>query len=340
MGVFLHHASIWYFYLHTGKWELPPSTLYTHFGKSSVALFFMITGFLFTYKIIECRDKGVDWSHIYISRALRLTPLYLLAISLLFFLVFAASGFNIHDGGFTTPSGLLQWATFTIGGAPDLNGFKYTPVIEAGVSWTLPYEWLFYVSLPMLALAMGTRLSIWSVIASAASSVAIAVAMPDLRNSLLLIFCGGVAAAFCVRSQKLCAQLSGTAGSMVALALLAVCVAAFKGTNKFPETLLLTGVFIIIACGNTLFGILTWPPSRLIGDMGYSIYLLHGFALFLAFQGLSLTLPAGHSPLDHWTIVLALVVPLVAVCYASFRLIELPAMKMVPCVHSWFARRL
>lgn len=45
--VFLHHSSVWYFFLRTGQWEDPPSNLYTHFGSSSVLLYFMITGFLF-----------------------------------------------------------------------------------------------------------------------------------------------------------------------------------------------------------------------------------------------------------------------------------------------------
>lgn len=48
--VFLYHSALWYFYLRTGQWEVPPSNLYTHFGQSSVLLFFMITGFLFFFK--------------------------------------------------------------------------------------------------------------------------------------------------------------------------------------------------------------------------------------------------------------------------------------------------
>lgn len=62
--VFLHHSCIWYFYLRSGKWEVPPSNLYTHFGESSVALFFMITGFLFLSKLIEDRSKKIDWERL------------------------------------------------------------------------------------------------------------------------------------------------------------------------------------------------------------------------------------------------------------------------------------
>ena len=75
--VFLHHASIWYFYLQTGKWALPPSNLYTQFGHSSVFLFFMITGFLFFSKLIDGRTQTIDWGKLFVSRLLRLAPLYL-----------------------------------------------------------------------------------------------------------------------------------------------------------------------------------------------------------------------------------------------------------------------
>ena len=56
--VFLHHAMIWFFYLKTNKWEVPPSNLYTHFGQAGVAFFFMITGFLFFLKsLMEKKER-------------------------------------------------------------------------------------------------------------------------------------------------------------------------------------------------------------------------------------------------------------------------------------------
>src|SRR4051812_45213259 len=66
--VFLHHSAIWYFYLRASVWTLPPSHLYTHFGHSGVALFFMITGFLFFLKLIEARTKPIDWIKLYVAR--------------------------------------------------------------------------------------------------------------------------------------------------------------------------------------------------------------------------------------------------------------------------------
>ncbi|EPK8551754.1 acyltransferase family protein [Pseudomonas aeruginosa] len=63
--VFLHHSSIWYYYLKDGLWQLPPSRLYAHFGQTSVALFFMVTGFLFAHKLLHSRGTPIRWLDVY-----------------------------------------------------------------------------------------------------------------------------------------------------------------------------------------------------------------------------------------------------------------------------------
>src|ERR1700737_3166682 len=68
--VFLHHSTMWYFYLRTNNWANPPSNLYRHFGGTSVDIFFMITSFLFFSKLIEAKEGYIDWLKLYISRIL------------------------------------------------------------------------------------------------------------------------------------------------------------------------------------------------------------------------------------------------------------------------------
>src|ERR1700676_3751492 len=60
--VYLSHGCLWYFYLRNGRWDVPPSRLYTHMGSSSVAIFFMITGFLIFSKLIEAQNGNIDWA--------------------------------------------------------------------------------------------------------------------------------------------------------------------------------------------------------------------------------------------------------------------------------------
>ena len=153
--VFLHHASIWFFYLRGGGWDVPPSNLFTHFGQSSVALFFMLTAFLFVTKLLDSRKTGVDWKHLYLSRVFRLVPLYVFAMLLLFILVASLSDWQMREPIGKLFSAVLRWLLFTVGGGPDINGIVNTPIITAGVTWSLPYEWLFYFCLPLLALLLG-----------------------------------------------------------------------------------------------------------------------------------------------------------------------------------------
>src|SRR6478752_3618765 len=90
--VMISHASGWRLYAMTGEWTVPPSRLYTHFGQSSVALFFMITAFLFGSKLLESGERPVDWLRLYVSRALRIMPLYFSFVAALVAVSIVSSG--------------------------------------------------------------------------------------------------------------------------------------------------------------------------------------------------------------------------------------------------------
>jgi peptidoglycan/LPS O-acetylase OafA/YrhL len=84
--------------------------------------------------------------------------------------------------------------------------------------------------------------------------------------------------------------------------------------------------FAIICCGNSLFGILLLPASRVLGEISYSIYLLHGLFLYCTFKlGLGDALAAGLSVYEHWAVVLGLAPVLVGVAFVTFSFIEAPA---------------
>jgi len=52
----------------------------------------------------------------------------------------------------------------------------------------------------------------------------------------------------------------------------------------WPATVGLTLFFIVIASGHHLWGLLRLPGLLWLGDITYSIYLLHGFLLWLVLQ--------------------------------------------------------
>lgn len=331
--VFVHHTAIWYVFARTGIWALPSTRLYVHFGQSSVAIFFMITGFLFWSKLIEGRTRPIDWRRLYLSRVLRLVPLFVVFVALLWVVALAIGGLRLRVSAPRAAWDTLQWLAFTTFAMPDLN--RAPTSLIGGPAWSLPYEWWFYVSLPAAAPLLQLRPARpWLILGIAGT---LGGAWWVSQRGVWVIaagFLGGIAAAFLARQPRLRAAAAHPVASIACLAALA---AATRFATAFAPAplLLLAAAFILIACGTTLFGILEWPAARGLGEIGYSIYLLHGLVLFAIFGmllGPEVTAQLGTT--GHWLVVYACVPLVTIVSYTTFRLIEAPAMKSVDRVNA------
>ncbi|WP_010486952.1 acyltransferase family protein [Pseudomonas sp. S9] len=324
--VFLHHSSIWYFYLHEGRWALPPSNLFSHLGQSSVALFFMITGFLFYSKILSSRDKKISWTYIYTSRFMRLVPLYLLAISILLLFVFIKTNWKIETGLSSILIDATKWVLFTIPGAPDINNVKHTSLIMAGVTWSLPYEWLFYFSLPLIALTTGLSRNLTAAAVSLAVVLLIYTVFDPATIHIKTFIDGMLCAA--LHHMKIMTGLSSSRlYSAFIIILLYVLVTTYQSSHGNIQILILSLVFFGISGGNNLFGVLSWKTSRVLGEMAYSIYLLHGLILFTTFNFIinsetSIEL----TPYQYWILIFAIAPAVVIISAITFVMIEKPSM--------------
>lgn len=332
--VFLHHSSIWYFFLRSGRWEVPPSNIYTHFGQSSVALFFMITGFLFFSKLIEGRTKDIDWGRLLVSRFMRLVPLYMFVMALMFLLVAVVSKGILNQAIMKLFNGCMHWVVFTVFGSPNLNGVAHTSVMVAGVTWSLPYEWFFYFSLPLLASLVGVRVPLIYLVLSIAIMLGFAIWSPDFY--ILASFGGGIAAAFLVRSESIRQFAASKIATLIIIGCIFITFLFYQTAYSIIPLILLSTAFILIACGNTLFGALIHPVSCTIGEMAYSIYLLHGLVLFTVFRlVIGFEYAANYSPFGHWVVV-ALITPiLLFFSFATFHFIERPAMERAKSLTTW-----
>lgn len=313
--VFIHHACIWYFFLRSGHWEKPASNFYTELGRSSVALFFMITAYLFTGRIL--RAKTIAWNRLYVSRLLRITPLLIvhhLAALLVLVFIRLAHVPTVFNGIDTDRKVLLT----------------------AAVSWTLDFEWIFYLMLPLLALLRGMKLPLVLV---AISALMVLERQPEVWSENMLPFIGGIVAALVgYRGQH---GFAGRfASSVPASVLVLACLTAAYGLGRdLPVAVwlaLLTVAFTLVANGNTVFGVLSWRLSRVFGEITYSVYLLHGLVLFLAFRVVA-GIPAAQAftPVMHWLLIAAATPFLVALSVLSWRYIEQPCLRRVD---AWSAR--
>ncbi|MBI5785951.1 MAG: acyltransferase [Rhodocyclales bacterium] len=336
--VFVHHAAITYFNLRTGSWVRVPSTFYNFLGHGSVALFFMITGFLFFSKILDGRAKAIDWAKLYVSRLLRLTPMYLLSMLLLLTIVGIVTQWQLREEPTIVLREAFKWLTFTILDSPDVNGLANTFTIDAGVTWSLPYEWFYYLLLPLFAFVIGARVPVVYLVIALATLTYLVHWDPEPYRSAA--FLGGMAAAVFQRNSWP-RRLAATHGaSLLAIGCLATCL-AFPNVYAVGPLVLLSIAFILIACGTNLFGVLVSTVSRSLGEAAYSIYLLHGIVLYVTFHFIfDHVSAAGLSAEQHWLVVAAATPLLVTICFVTFRSVERPALGQTNNVTAWINARL
>ena len=326
--VFIHHASIWWGYQRDGVWAVPPSNLYTQFGQGAVTTFFLLTSFLFWTKMSQ-PGRARDWSLFFVNRVARIVPLYLVATLLLFVVSYIVSPIKkpLETVSLTDAWHILL---FTLGGLPDLFGVRHTFVIDAGVTWTLPYEWAFYLALPALTVILrGPFRSYWA--AALWIVVLEKLATSYLGWRMLLIFPFGILVSALVASPKM-RRLQALArarwGGLLILAISGWIIWRYQTAYCNGALVGYALIIFLVASGNSLFGLLTSQAARKLGQISYSVYLLQGFLLFGVFSWFShYGAPARRAPFFHWLLVDWCALALVLVSTISYRYIESPAIQ-------------
>lgn len=323
-GVFLHHAWIWHEYLASGTWEAPSIRYAVHLGQASVAFFFMITAFLFFGRMLD--EKPMDWKAYYKSRWFRIAPLYFLSIIILLILALLQTGISPKVSISEFWYSIYSWLAFTIPGIVDINGLDKTYIINAGVTWSLVYEWLFYMVLPILAFAFKQKIS-WKFLLIGIIGLLYIVLSSGISLSYLYPFVGGLIAAIIVK--KGYAQEIFRSNWMALLCLaIGLGIAIFARSAYKPIPLLgYTLIFIAIGSGNSFFGILHQRVSKELGQITYSMYLLHGIVLycFLQFSNIS---ASKFEPWEYWLLITAIIPVVVLICQLTYKYIEIPGIKL------------
>ncbi|RON58556.1 acyltransferase family protein [Pseudomonas frederiksbergensis] len=284
-GVFVHHSIITWIFLRTGVIDFPPSNFYSQLGQGSVALFFMITGFLFWSRLLA-QGRNHDWLAFAVSRLFRLYPLYLPLMLLVFVSVFHLQNWELKESGFQLAGQILAWLTFD---RPDINQYHQTGMLISNVTWTLGYEVFFYLALPLAALVFiyrGTWLQVVLCLIGIYALYQVVGWEHSLKKHFLASFLGGIGAAYWVRRPQLVAWSQTRLAGIIALLALTIAFTAFSRAFSLMPLLLMSVFFVIVASGHTLFGALQPRSIRWLGEISYSTYLLHGFLLWVMVQRL------------------------------------------------------
>ncbi len=238
----------------------------------------MITGFLFISKII---NHDVCWPIFFKARFFRIYPLYFLAIFLVSVLVFDQSDLKLQVDVGNLMLEYIKWILFH---GETINGVEESTLMLAGVIWTLKYEWLFYFSLPFIAFFI-KHLG-WSagllLVLLALFLFMWPVTLKSFDSKYFILFaCGGVAAyllngGFLERISKL-RFLSPLMG------LLLIAIILYPIPLDLVHVILMACFFILVISGADFFGLLASKSAVVLGEISFSVYLLHGFCLYLLF---------------------------------------------------------
>ncbi|UFQ00750.1 acyltransferase family protein [Pseudomonas fitomaticsae] len=323
-GVFIHHAIITWFYLRTGVIDFPPSNFYSQLGQASVALFFMITGFLFWSRLLK-QGRDHDWQAFAVSRVFRLYPLYLPLMLIVFVTVFYLQDWALKDSGPQLVGQVLAWLTFD---RPDINQYPQSGMLISNVTWTLAYEVFFYLALPLLGLVFiyrGHWLQVVLCLIGIYTLYQVVGWEHSLKKHFLASFLGGIAAAYWVRRPQLAAWGRTGIATVIALLALVLVMTLYKRAFNLMPLLLLTVFFVIVASGNPLFGALRLRSVRWLGEVSYSTYLLHGYVLWIMAQQLPHLVPFNpQNPMLYLLLMAVCSCLLIVIASLTFLYIEKP----------------
>lgn len=327
LAVVMHHTSITYGYIQTGIWQLPPSSFYALLGQVGVAAFFMITAFLFWGRLLD-EGSRVNWSKLYCNRFFRIVPLYLVAVAFMFAVVAYRTGFQLNVPITQLARELFQWILPSIIKAPpSINGYTSPGLVLAGVTWTIYYEWLFYLSLPLLAVAATSRSPAAFLLIIASLLIYSQNIFESTERYFIALFACGMFAASMVRRHPKILGDSNMKSIACVLLLLAVFL-RYETAYAWGPILLLGAFFLLISSGSMLFGLLKSRSAQRLGNISYSIYLLQGPVLVFLFSQKTLGKYALQSPEHYWFVALLVSLILVCISTVTYRFIERPGIAL------------
>lgn len=276
-AVIVHHFMVSYYWHVNGVWETTDSRVLNNMGTVPVSLFFMITGYLFTAKVYRSEPK---WRQILSSRVRRIFPMYLFSVALITAIALYQSA-GVSTPVMDTLKALGRWVIFI--GSP-INGFPETVRVNASVQWTLLYEAVFYLSLPVLYCLLRRRLP---GLAVAVTLITLACLWGEyhhhFHNRFIKLFAVGIAVAvFEERMRQWRIDFTGVRCTLAAIAILLICM---KLKSYSTLQMLILGIpFALFVLGNNLHGVLEIRGLKILGEASFSIYLLHGIVIYSLFS--------------------------------------------------------
>jgi peptidoglycan/LPS O-acetylase OafA/YrhL len=183
----------------------------------------------------------------------------------------------------------------------------------------------------ILVMALGVYLSLLQVHPNSKLVECSVDTLTRFVTALLTGFSVGALAAYRLSYRRVQAWLKSPVAAVIGSGLLLIHLGWLKGSYSWQESVLLAPVFFMVVAGNTFGGILSSRPMRCLGQISYSVYILHGLILFTLTSLWNRRYPiAGMTIIEYWCGILGISLVVVFVCTLSYWWIERPFFWKAP----------
>lgn len=275
--VAFHHYFYSINFFNTGSWS-STSDFISYIGPFGVAIFFIISGYLFAN--IPFNEN--NWKKFFINRFFRIAPISLISSFTCILISIGLFGLNIND-----IFKIFYWFDFgLLNIRPNFNKYNYSSLINAGVTWTLVWEWMFYFTLPILSMLLIRNKLISTIPFIIILILILNIIKPSIFQILLFGFYFSTGILSKLYFKNINIRISKTQLNTISIMLFLTCILIGSNSKnidyiKYALPFLYALLFFTIIKGANWFGILTMKGFSKLGDASYSIYLLHGIFWFL-----------------------------------------------------------
>lgn len=282
-----HYYTIAGFWLPKQSWGEAIGEGIHHIGVSGVDLFFVLSGYLIYGSLISREQNFFVFMR---RRVQRIYPVFVVVLAVYIALSFVFSSENKIPSPFIY-GGLIYIAQnlLLLPGIVDVE-----PIIA--VAWSLTYEMLYYLMIPMVIWVCGIRSwkpsqrMLFFCVISVLWLACYPVTAVHIR---LVMFLAGILLYEIENNTSISAPSSAmTLALMVsAYALMTVAIPISAGLSIKALALYITYFSLCFTCfsgeGSILGNFFSWRPIRWLGNMSYSYYLIHGLTLKAMFLVIS-----------------------------------------------------
>lgn len=300
--VIIDHTELFKSYL--GMPTLWANSYSAYLGAFGVSIFFVLSGFLITYLLLEEQKEGaIQIKHFYLRRILRIWPLYYLLIFLGFFVAPHLDFLQVPHYSTGMSEFFERFLLFT--GLAANVAFVYFPTVAyANILWSVAVEEQFYLFWPhviklkrnlfwiMLLLLIG-----YLALKFYAGNLDRQLELLVIRTHFSAMILGGIGAYLVFTKHALIRYLYSRVTQLLLLlvfVLLLLDRVDFKSLELFQDeflSLIVCGLILNIATNPNSILKLEYPLLNYFGKISYGLYVYHLFAVVIVLKVMSTVLP-------------------------------------------------